>query len=259
MQFPNVRAAQEGDEVKALQTRYKEALRDLRGLDLEAVGKELEKAVAERSQAVIGRPLYEADRLATSDHQGYASFYDLVEAGVRLPEGKEWDVWRRTADTFFFPYYERHIRFASLTLDGRGLPHYGDVFLVLRDGMIAHRSTVFECNSTEFAIQQNLSITSAPGMIRGRRALWKSRGRLALAKHAGELNSSTTPDGFAKLVLRSGRGGRGDVFLEAHVYGSITIRTCERVVVLRTKVTSEAVRRALRERLEKFGVLLEEV
>lgn len=260
LRFPNVRDAEDGDETKAVQARYRKALKDLRSRGVGTIGQELEKAVAERSQAVIGRPLYEAERLATSDHQGYASFYELVEAEVRLPEGNEWDVWRCTADTFFFPNYGKHIRFAALTLNGCGLPHYGDVFLVLKDAMIAHRTTVFESNTTEFAIQQKLTIANAPGKIRGRRALWASRGRLAVAKHGGELTELTTSDQLAKLVLRSGpSGGRDDVFLEAHIYGSITIRTCERVVVQRAKVPSEATRQALRERLTKFGVPLEEV
>ena len=66
---------------------------------------------------------------------------------VRLPNGEKWDVLRPVIDGVIFPGYHDKIRFAALTLNGRGLSGYGPCALILREDRIARRTTVFEENS----------------------------------------------------------------------------------------------------------------
>lgn len=235
---------------------------DLTARGARKAGEALEEAMCRRSQAVLARPMAELDRLASSERNGYVSFYELVDAGLRIPEDSGWDVWRKSADTLFFPHYERHVRFASLTLDGCGLPHYGDGFVVLRDDMIAHRTTVFDENSAAFVRREKLDPDTFPAKVRGRRATWSDRGRLAVAKHYRELTGTTATDdaSLAAIVQRPGHAqGDDDVFLEAHLYGGFTVCSLARVVVKRSRVRSKALRRALDEKLAKHNVHLEEV
>jgi hypothetical protein len=259
--FPNVRVAKEVEESDALTARYDAAMAALTARGTRAAGEALEETVRTRSQAVIARPIGEIERIASSDRQGYASFYELVEAGIRIPDEEGWDVWRKSADTLFFPHYEKQMRFASLTLNGRGMPHYGDGFLVLRDDMVAHRATVFEENSAAFVRRETLNPDSFPAAVRGRRATWSDRGRLAVVKHHAELSatSASTDAAIAAILQRPGHSaGADDVFVEAHIYGGFTVRSLARVVVQSSKVLSKARFRALREKLAKLGVPLEE-
>jgi hypothetical protein len=72
----------------------------------------------ESSRAIIARSLSEFLRLAMSDHEVYATYYQLVEAEVRIPGGGKWDGLRRLADDTLFPGYKDQIRFGALTLRG---------------------------------------------------------------------------------------------------------------------------------------------
>ncbi len=71
-------------------------------------------------RAIIARPLGEVQRLATSDKQIYATYHQLTDAGVRVPEGDKWDVLRSTVGPAIFPDYHQHIRFAALSLGTLG-------------------------------------------------------------------------------------------------------------------------------------------
>ena len=78
------------------------------------------EACLQTSQAVINRPFEEVHRLATSDKQLYATYYELTQ--MRIPEGSEWDVLRVITDTALFGASDQvrpKIRFGALTLDVR--------------------------------------------------------------------------------------------------------------------------------------------
>lgn len=257
--YPNVRAVDQAEEREAFQRRHDAATASMTRAGTDDVGRRLEAAVAS-SQAVIARSLNEAERITTSDKEGYTTFYELVKGGVRIPDGSEWTEWRGIADSFFFPNYREHVRFASLTLDGRGLAHYGDAFLVLRSEMIAHRTTVFEANSAVVARDEDFTMRNFKGKLRGRRVAWGERGKLAVVKHQGELTPSTGDGEFPAMIQQPDPGGDGDKdrFLEAHIYGSMTARTLERVVVQKKRVRAKSRIKVLRERCAKLGVRVEE-
>lgn len=257
--FPNVRAANRAEEREALNKRYEEALQHVAFRGSERALKEFEAAVSD-SRAVIGRSLLEADRLASSDKELYASFYRLREAGVRLPSGTKWDALRAVTDEAMFPGYKEHIRFAALSLDGSGLSNYGECFLVLRDDMIAHRASVFEENSVLFMGRHNIPMSEADNLPVGYRSVWEERGKLVIAKLAGKIGPNMRGDAFQVILLREGASSEDDSFVEVHIWGPMTGRTFGRVVVSRPKQRAgRAILRALGEKLAKVGVMVDTI
>ena len=217
-----------------------------------SVLRHFEGAVANQSEAVVTLYAPEVFRLAVNDKELYASFYDLVRAGVRLPSEGFWDQVREAVDSRLFNYYKEHIRFAALSLNRRGLSHYGDCYLVLKENMIAHRATVFEENSVVFMHRRQVPITGE--LPTGYRAIWQDRGRLAVAKLAASISPNTVTADFPTLLLRDGKKPEDDQFVEVHIYGSLSIYSVAEVSL---GGRGSAIRRkALTEKLAKYGVSL---
>ncbi len=179
---------------------------------------------------------------------------------MRLPDASHWDPMRRIAEEALFPGYKEEIRFAALTLDDRGPPSYGSCFITLRTPMIAHRATVFEENNVLFFKQRDLPFSKLADLPKGFRATWDDRGKLCLAKLGGALQPATTEADFPRLLLRPGKTTADDDFVEVHVWGPITIRTIEKIVLLDVEKgrAAKAKRRIWGEKLQKqYGVTLE--
>ncbi len=255
--FPNVRAAQQTEEREALNNRYEEALQRAVSCGCQKVANEFEEALS-YSKAVIARNLLEADRLASSDNQLYATFYQLVQGGVRLPSGSKWDALREVADGAIFPGYKKNIRFAALSLDGCGLSNYGECFLVLRNDMIAHRASVFEENSVKFMEKHNIRMSEAHQLPSGYRAEWGERSKLCIAKMVDQLGEDMRSAAFPGMLLKEGKSSEGDSFVEVHIWGPMTVRTFERVIVNRPKRRADRVIfKSLREKLAKVDVTID--
>lgn len=230
--YGNVFAAEDPDEVAALGRRYDEAKRAAgsRGADVLRAVESFEAGIS-NTRAVIARSDGEVQRLSTSDNEIYASYYELIAAGVRVPSGNKWDSLRPSADPALFPYYADKIRFAALTLDGRGLPSYGGSFLVLRTDMIAHRTSVYEENSLLFFSKHfRPGLDDEPRLPRGYRAPWAERARLCVAKLADRIDGATPPGAYSGILLRPGPTSEDDDFVEVHVWGPMTIRTVEQII-----------------------------
>ncbi|MBI3671133.1 MAG: hypothetical protein HY237_15300 [Acidobacteria bacterium] len=173
--------------------------------------------------------------LVSSDNQLYASFYQLVGAGARRPEDTPVEKARLLADDLLFPYYREEMRFAALSLDGLGATSYGECSLVLKDGPIRERATVFEENSVYFCKRRDLGLNrSVPP---GYRATWDERDQLAVAKLESVLQPETQPSDFARILLRPHVKPKEDDFIEVHIYGPLHRRNIERLVVRRPKKT----------------------
>ena len=239
--------------------RYRESVQSAVSRGCEEVAKDFESALSE-SEAVIARSLLEADRLASSDKQLYATYYQLIEAGVRLPSGEKWDNLRGVADEALFPGYKKHVRFAALSLDGMGLSSYGECFLVLRDDMIAHRASVFEENSIMFMERHNIPISQTHKLPAGYRATWAERAKLCVSKLADKLGPNTSKGVFPRILLKEGGTSGDDSFVEVHIWGPMTCRTVKRVTVNQPKRRADRViLRALSEKLAKAGVTIDTI
>jgi hypothetical protein len=254
--FSNVRAAEQTEERQALNNRYEDALQRADSRGCQQVAKDFEAAISD-SQAVIARSLLEADRLASSDKQLYATFYQLVEAGVRLPSGSKWDALREVADGALFPGYKRNIRFAVLSLDGCGLSNYGECFLVLHNHMIGHRASVFEENSVIFMEKHKILMSQAHNLPHGYRATWEERAKLCFAKLVDKLHPNTREETFARILLKEGKKSEEDSFVEVHIWGPMTTHTLEQVIINQPKRRADRViLKALGEKLSKVGVTI---
>jgi hypothetical protein len=246
--FSNVEEARFNTERKALTKRYKAARNAAVDRNCGDQVIRLEEEL-DGSQAVINRSALETARLASSDRELYSTFYQLLNAEVRLPAGKVWDRLRILADAALFPNYQERIRFAALSLDGVGLFNYGDCALVLRDSMIGHRASVFHENSILFLRRHHYKIPP------GYRAVWRDRAKLGIAKLAVHIKESTLAADFPALLLRQGETSAKDQFLEVHVWGPLSIYCLDRVgISKRFASLSPALLLAVQELLDEAAV-----
>jgi hypothetical protein len=252
--FPNVRAAEEPDQIRVLEQRYQVAKRKLaRVMGKESLN-ELQIAITD-SKAVIARSANELLRLSNSDKELYSTYYQWIESGIRLPSGEKWDVLRKVADSILFPGYEKHIRFAALSLGGTGLSNYGDCSITLRSEMIAHRTSVFEENSVLYMKHHNIEVWKSDRLALGHRATWENRVKLCLAKISKRPHQYVPGKPSSPLLVRQGRTSEEDDFIEVHIWGPMTIRTIEQVNFSPKKETPrQVIMKALKEKLSKAGV-----
>lgn len=249
--FPNVRAAQVPKEKQALEKRYQASLADATARGAEKVAQDFDTAT-QVSKAVIARPLRDADRLTSSDKELYSTYYKLLESGLRLPYEDEWETLRRFADTALFTGYEAEIRFAALCLDDMGLAEFGDCYLIVREDMIAHRATVFEENSALFLRGRHERVPE------GYRAVWAERSKLCSAKCGGDLKPGTPASELATVLMRQKTATEESRFVEVHIYGPLSIRSFEKVVLKKNaKASKKSFELQLRDQLKKVGVPLE--
>ncbi|MGI8656177.1 MAG: hypothetical protein ACR2LC_13285 [Pyrinomonadaceae bacterium] len=254
--FPNVRAAKESDERTALDERYQSEMTKAAKYSAadEASLRDFETAMA-NSQAIIARPAKDVLRLATNDNEIYATYYQQIEGGLKLPAGDEWDILRGLADRALFPGYEKDIRFAALSLDGIGLSNYGECSITLRDDLIAYRASVFEENSTVFMKTHHITIWKATELPQGYRATWDERGKLCVAKLSGKIDATTKSGEYSALLLQQGATSEDDEFVEVHIWGPMTVRTIERVIFTPTKRSGrEVVLKTLKIKLKEADV-----
>jgi hypothetical protein len=247
---PNVKAAGLPEEKEALDRRYRAALGDADSRGCRVAVDAFAAALA-GSKAVINCHFAEAERLASSDGNFYASYYERLRGGLHGPYGDAWDLLRKVADVTLFTNYEDKIHFAALSLDGVGVRSYGECSLVLREPMIAHRTSVFEENSAAF-------LGKRQRLQRGFRAPWADRMKLCVAKLSAQVEAGTAAAQFPALLLFQGGTPEEDRFVEVHIWGSLSIRTCERVILQsEPRKTRQVLVKALRMKLAAVGVAME--
>lgn len=263
---PNVRAVRLPNEREALELRYIEAIKDAEARGCLAVVRQFESATSQ-SKAVVNRPLLDVLRLADDENEILKTYYQLRnDSGDKLED--RWDSFRQLSDSLLFTGYSDQIRFATLSLNGKGLIKYGECSLVLRNELIAHRTSVMQENSVIF-VNRN-KIMSRDELPHGYRASWRDRGKLCVAKSARTITSNTKPKDFQDLILHDGETSAEDDFIEVHVCGSLTIRAVEKVIVSSTAKTKKErlIRKALsfalrekldtlRKKLDRFGIEVE--
>jgi hypothetical protein len=222
---PNVRAAQDAEEVSALRERVRIQQEYAANRHLSEVLESFRLATSD-ARAVMCKPLGLVSHLVSSDNLMFATFYEDVAASARIPEDNDWDRSRQPADAMLFAYYFQHLGFALLSLDGSGADGYGGVCMTLRDVAIRDRATTFEENSILFVKRHSLH----PGdpVPKGFRATWSARGDHAVAKLGHLVEEGMTFARFTEL-LRSGNSRDAD-FIEVNIYGPIHRRAIERAI-----------------------------
>lgn len=251
--FWNVIVANSDKERSELERRYDEAKTDAISRGAEIALQNFENAVS-NSKAVIARNELEVLRLATSTRQLYATYYQQMEAGLRLPDGDDWDVVREIADSLLFPKYKKDMRFGALSLDGVGLVNYGSCSICLRNEMISHRASVFEENSVLFMKRKKIRVSDSD-LPKGFRASWDHRNNLCVAKLAGSIDSTSDPNKYSELLLKCGESSADDAFVEVHIWGPISVRSMEKVTITTPADGVKAtILKAIASHLEKHGV-----
>jgi hypothetical protein len=228
--FPNVRKAEEADEVSALEQRYASALAAAHARGCEPVLVSYESAI-KNSVAVVCRSLDQTVALLSSDNAVYTTFYRQRSSGGRRPEDTAIETHRAVTDQRMFPYYYDEIQHAALSVDGRGVLSFGRCCLVLKPLAIEQRTSAFWENSVDFCNRvcpdQNTPIP--PGF----RASWARRAKLAVAKAEPLLDAHTAGPEFSRILLEGTR------FIEVHIYGPFNRDSLDRILVPRPSDRSE--------------------
>ncbi len=238
---PNVRAAGQQEEREALHRRYVDARSEIEP----ATATEFETAI-QSARLVINRSESAVMTFMNNENGLYVSFYTEVDAGSRRPEESETDTERQMADPRVFPNYFKKICFGALSIDGRGVPDYGDCTLVFREQPIRKRATVFEENSLDFCRRRHF----AP-IPPGYRANWQDKNELAVAKLKEKLKGSVRREDFAEILLpRTPKGSKRD-FVEVHIYGVLHRKAVERVVLKKSGKQPRRADKLLGRRIEE--------
>jgi len=78
-------------------------------------------------------------------------------------------------------------------------------------------------------------MADAEHLDRGHRAIWDERTQLCVAKLASKLPAVASSNDFPGLILEQGATTSDDRFVELHIWGSLTIRSVERVRIKRKR------------------------
>jgi hypothetical protein len=257
--YPNVTVTQHPDELSELDSRFSNALKsaDTRGCR-KVVDEFLNAASA--SNAVVCCTAAKLVPLATAHQNLYANFYDLEHLYFSREYGVgeiDWNVGRPVAETRLFGSKKilGKLHYAALSIEDTGVPNYGEYSIVPRESMIRHRTSVFEENSGVYC---DTHIGPIP---LGLRSNWQDRGKICVAKLAGQLNSATNSSTFPSIFVEKSATSSGDKFVEAQIFGPMTAYTFEKITYTGTKpatkrgrVTSKAHQLAIRDMCAKTGV-----
>lgn len=263
--FPNVRLAEQPDERNALQIRYDMAVSRAAGRGCDAVRQSFEAAVS-ASRAVLAATVDKLLPIAHGQVDLFATFYDLhrrrVASRPQKPGEPAWDSLRpKVEGCLFGDEGKKEITHAALSLSESSLKSYGECHFVLRESHTAHRLSAFEENSISFFLRNKVQLTNAEAAIRGFRCSWKDRHLLVVAKLEPNLQPTTTSAEFPGILLKDGASGADDEFIELHLFGSMTLKSVEKLTVFRSRSGRPSVTKlkALKERALAAGVVYNEV
>src|SRR5258708_3096680 len=220
--FPNVRKAEESEELTELGVRYDSAVAAAAERGRKAVFDAYESALA-GSVAVVCRSLEKTKALLSSESAVYTTFYREISSGGRRAEETPIETQRVSTDARVFPFYEKNIRFAALSLDGRGVPSFGECSLVLKEISIFGRTSVFWENTVEFC--NRVCPEQTKPIPLGYRAPWRLRARLGAAKGEPLLDRQSTHEEFSRILLDR------DQFVEVHIYGPFNRHSFDRLLI----------------------------
>ena len=150
-----------------------------------------------------------------------------VRGQIRKAATDQDDRHRRTIEAMLFGGYAEQVRYAALSLESTGLTSWGPFAIKLREIAIADRATLLEDNSFKFV--QKHDIRPGGNIPQGYRSTWKERHKLAVAKLAKRISSSTLEKEHAQILLSSTGDRKTDDFIEVHIYGTFDNKAVESV------------------------------
>jgi len=225
--FPNVVCALQSVERQELDRRYTVAIQQADREGRRAQVDAFERA-CQNSQAVLCCKLEKLLPVAKGERDLFAKFYDLLSLRFihePRPGEPDWNRLRPITEIALLGSERNHkdLHYGALTLDGHGLPHYGECEVVLRDEMISHRTSVFEENSAMYVHRFGHVIPA------GRRSDWSTRGRLCVAKLASRISAPTSLSQFPGILLKSAPSALDDQLVELQIFGELTFHSFQRV------------------------------
>jgi hypothetical protein len=217
------------------------------------------EAYVEQAKPVLVCPFAEIKRLARADSELANTFYSKGETnllkGSHVLQGDKWDTIRAAAETAMFgDENKKEIHFAALSPDDEGLSNYGECSVTLRIPLVAHRTSAFEENMLVFFKTKCDNYWRTERLPTGYRSDWSNRAKLAVAKLAHRIEATTQDGDFGGFLLTRGAGSADDQFIELHVFGMMTIRTCEKIVLNKRPDVPRTVLRATRSDMVRWNV-----
>jgi hypothetical protein len=153
MLYPNVAAADIGAETHELEKRFVATLADARVRGCES---ELNAFIdaCKTTKAVFSCTLDKLTRFVATGTDVFETYYSLERLRVRSENSGKLD-WQRLRPQAEIELLGSHshidqLFYSLLSIDGEGLGTYGECTSVLKEQMIAHRSSCFEENTAVF-------------------------------------------------------------------------------------------------------------
>lgn len=218
---PNVREVSRDEEQEALEERYEVAFEMSQKDGSYSNLKDLDAAM-HQTCAVVNGDLDFLHAFITNDKALYSTYTLQVRGNVRIPAEPQDDRRRMGIEGMLFGSYGAEIRYAALSLDGRGVVSYGPYAMQLSDVAIAKRATLLEENSFDFV--ETYAMRPGDVIPPGYRSTWQDRHKLVVAKLSERIKETTSPDAHPSLVLSSEGNYDDDDFIEVHIYGPFNPR-----------------------------------
>tara|TARA_B100000315_G_scaffold231474_1_gene242801 strand:- start:2801 stop:3646 length:846 start_codon:yes stop_codon:yes gene_type:complete len=253
--FPNVRVAENMDNIEAIKKRVEEANVSTKARKCDQILKDFGEKVS-FSKAIRCLSLSVAKQVLESDNELFSTFYQKVASKQKVPQNNEWDRARESVESKLFPGYHSEIHCAFLSLTNNILGNYGDCGLILKEEAIADRATVFEKNPILFF--EEFLIAGRKPVPHGYRSIWRQRNMIAMAKLHPKFSDSTTCNDYSSILYCDSKKNEETDFIEVHIFGTLHRRSVEHVIVKAAKSKADKViQRSLKNSLGEIGVSLE--
>ena len=221
LEAPNVRWAKK--ERSWLKKRYKKAKKHAKKKghhkNLVRFRNQVRRAVA-----VINLDIDFLYSFITNEEILFSTYQKIDGAEARKPKSFNIASQRLVAEASLFAEYGKEIRYAALSLNGKGLSSYGNSTIILDERYIKKRATALETDSIKF-------LKLHPKKPKGYVSTWHEKYKLAVAKYANQIEASTTENQFEDILLFSEGDRSTEEFIEVHIYGPISLEAVKEVRV----------------------------
>ena len=228
--FPNVVLANRADERRELNNRYIMAMEEAEKEGTRDILSAFIRSVVEDGRLVTACGFPKFRQTFEREDGVFPIFQRMLEAGLIFVGDDPMNRLRLPAEEATLPRFSRDITFAALSIENRGISHYGNFLIVWNPERVDHRATLFVANCVTWRLQRGMAMDqpAPPGF----RARWQDRGQLAAQKCRAEISPMTTDAEFSCILLRdSANPGDGfDVFIEGHIWGPLSRGSVSRVI-----------------------------